>query len=185
MSGKNSVSGSIYLNRDRYWWNVTLPGETKRKSIPLKPAGAKYATKDYHVAVEVAKEILLQHLNKSRAVYIPGSIAELCDMYLSFARDYYSHTNESFNIKYALDFLTEEHGDMPIEDFGPVLLDQLRSGMIDKGLCRTTINQRVGMIKRMFKWGVSKEIVPSHVFQRLSTLEGLKRGRSQAKSPVR
>ncbi|MBN1126339.1 MAG: hypothetical protein JXA82_15140 [Sedimentisphaerales bacterium] len=66
MSSIKNVPGSIYLNGDRYWWNVTLPGEEKRKSIPLKPAGVRYAAKDYHVALEVARE-LLRHSGDHRA----------------------------------------------------------------------------------------------------------------------
>ena len=53
-AAKNSVPGTIYLNKNRYWWKVQLPGENKSKARPLRPIGAKYATSDYSVACEVA-----------------------------------------------------------------------------------------------------------------------------------
>ena len=41
--------------------------------------------------------------------------------------------------------------------FGPLALKALRKAMIDAGLARTTINQRVGRIVRLFKWAVENE----------------------------
>ena len=58
----NTLPGSIYLNKNRYWWKVQLPGEPSIKARPLTPIGARYATTDYSVAVEVAKTLLEKHL---------------------------------------------------------------------------------------------------------------------------
>ena len=54
---RTALPGSIYLNRNRYWWKVQLPGETKAKARPLRVIGSKFATTDYSVAVEVASNI--------------------------------------------------------------------------------------------------------------------------------
>ena len=51
------LPGTIYLNKNRYWWKVQLPGEAKAKSRPLRSLGSKYATTDYGAAVEVASNI--------------------------------------------------------------------------------------------------------------------------------
>jgi integrase len=48
-------------------------------------------------------------------------------------------------------------------------------------LCRGVINQRVARIVRMFKWGVSEELVSATVFEALKTVRGLERGRSEAR----
>ncbi len=34
------VPGTVYLNKNRYWWKVKLPGEPKIKARPLRPVGA-------------------------------------------------------------------------------------------------------------------------------------------------
>jgi integrase len=54
-------------------------------------------------------------------------------------------------------------------------------------LCRTTINQRIGCIKRILKWAVSEQLVPPGVYHGLQAVDGLRRGRSAAKEaePVR
>ena len=59
--------------------------------------------------------------------------------------------------------------------------------MVAGGLARTTINERVRVLKRMFKWADRKKLVPAAVTAELATVEGLKRGRSDAREtdPVR
>ena len=53
--------------------------------------------------------------------------------------------------------------------------------MICPKLARTTINNRVSRIKRMFRWASRKELVPPATYHGLLTLEGLKRGRTAAR----
>jgi integrase len=53
------------------------------------------------------------------------------------------------------------------------------------GLARGVINQRIGRIVRVFKWATSKELIPVGIYQALSTLEGLKAGRSEARETKR
>lgn len=53
--------------------------------------------------------------------------------------------------------------------------------MLDKDWCRSLVNQRIGRIKRIFKWAVSEELAPAAVFQALATVTGLQQGRTQAR----
>jgi integrase len=59
--------------------------------------------------------------------------------------------------------------------------------MIADGLCRGRINKDVARVKRMFRWGAAKKLVPSAVFGQLAAVEGLRAGRSAAREtgPVR
>jgi integrase len=59
--------------------------------------------------------------------------------------------------------------------------------MIRARLCRNRINKDVARIKRMFKWGASRRMVPPGVCESLGTVEGLHAGRSEAveTEPVR
>src|SRR5262249_52784747 len=47
----------------------------------------------------------------------------------------------------------------------------------EKALSRKTINQRIGHILRVFKWGVAEELVPETVHRALTAVPGLQRGR--------
>jgi len=61
------------------------------------------------------------------------------------------------------------------------MLIEVREKMITENIVRKTINQRIGRIKRMFKWGVCRQFVSPVVFQAINTVEGLKRGRTIAR----
>jgi integrase len=51
----------------------------------------------------------------------------------------------------------------------------------EKALSRAVINRRIGRIVRMFKWGVSEEIVPESAWRALTTVRGLEKGRTAVK----
>ena len=70
---------------------------------------------------------------------------------------------------------------LPVEGFGPLRLLEVRDRMISLDWSRNLINQRIGKIKRMFKWAVSRQTVSPVIYQGLMAVEGLKRGRSAAK----
>lgn len=53
--------------------------------------------------------------------------------------------------------------------------------MIDAGGSRKLINQRVGRVRRVFRWAVENELVPVTVLQALAAVQGLKAGRSAAR----
>jgi len=53
--------------------------------------------------------------------------------------------------------------------------------IIRVGWARGLINQRIGRIKRLFRWAVSEELLPQAVAAALASVEGLKRGRSPAR----
>ena len=79
------------------------------------------------------------------------------------------------------------YGTTPAKDFGPLALKTCREQFLEAGQSRQKINQNCGRIRRMFKWGVENELVPSGVLHALQAVTGLKRGRTTApeNKPVR
>jgi integrase len=90
-------------------------------------------------------------------------------------------TGELDNYRDSVRPLRKPYGNTPARDFSPLRLKAVRQAMIDAGLSRTTINQRVGRIVRLFKWAASEELVPAAVYQALKTVSGLPKGRSEAR----
>ncbi len=90
-------------------------------------------------------------------------------------------TGESENVRLALRKLCEMYGKLPVDQFGPKLLKSVQQAMIDDGLARSTINGRINRIRRVFKWGVSEQLVPESVFRSLQTVPGLQAGRTAAR----
>jgi len=49
-----------------------------------------------------------------------------------------------------------------------------------KPLCRRVVNQRIKRIQRMFKWATSEDLLHVEAYQRIATLEPLRRNRCEA-----
>lgn len=120
------------------------------------------------------------------------SVNEVLLAYWRFAEGYYhsgsgDRKGELERITYAMKPLKDLCGTAMAAEFGPLALKAVRQNMIEARLCRTTVNQRIGCIKRIFKWAASEELVPASVFHGLQSVDGLRRGRSAAKEaePVR
>lgn len=189
---KHNLPGTIYLNNNRYWWLAKLPGETKRKARALKPQGSQFATTDVGVAVEIARNLL------ETAIFNSGScgqdafdgeirtIAALSRVFLQYAEEYYRGadgvvTEEPQNVRYSLKPVIEMYATLELTEFGPLKLIEVRNKMISLNWSRGLINQRIGRIKRMFKWAVSRQLISPLVYQGLMSIEGLKQGRSGAR----
>jgi integrase len=116
------------------------------------------------------------------------TIAEVILAYYRHAESYYrredgTQTAEVENIRLALRPLRELYGGALAREFGPMALKAVRQTMIDAGLGRRTINQRIARIVRAFRHAVENELVPADVHHALKSVPGLKRGRSAAKEP--
>ncbi len=119
------------------------------------------------------------------------TVVEVIAAYLRFARAYYRKdgkiTNEVKSAERALSVVKALYGRSEASTFGPLALKTVREAMIEKDWCRLQINKQVDRIKRVFKWAVSEELVPSSVYESLRTVTGLRKGRSKAREslPVR
>src|SRR5262249_46022748 len=105
--------------------------------------------------------------------------------YYRYAEGYYTKngkpTSQLERVKLSIRPLNELYGHKPVTDFGPLALKAVREKMIEADWARGYINNCVGCIKRMFKWGVENELVPPSVFQGLQVVVGLRKGRTTAR----
>ena len=119
------------------------------------------------------------------------TVSELVNHYRKFAEGYYvkngQPTETVFAIRVAIRFLREHYGLTPAADFGPLALAALRLRMVEAGQSRSYINGNVDRIRRIFKWAVSQELLNPTVYQALTSVAGLRRGRTEAREtpPVR
>jgi integrase len=96
-------------------------------------------------------------------------------------------TSELDLIRMALRPVRALYGGTSAADFGPLALKAVRQRMIESKWCRNVVNEMVGRVKRMFRWGVENELIPSSIYHGLQAVTGLRRGRSEAREtlPVR
>lgn len=118
----------------------------------------------------------------------PGDIT-IHELLLAFWRHAERHyrtpsgkaSSELGNYRDTIRPLKQLYGFTPAREFSPLKLKALRGTLVASGLNRTTINQRVGRIVRIFKWASSEELVPVAVYRALGTVGGLQKGRTDAK----
>jgi integrase len=100
-------------------------------------------------------------------------------------------TKEVSDQKLSLRPLKHLYGHSPARDFGPLALKAVRQLLVtgythpkygeQPALARSVVNQRVGRIRRMFRWAVEEELVPPSVYHGLLAVRGLQRGRTEAR----
>lgn len=127
---------------------------------------------------------------QARGEFVPQAVVlvkHVIAVYWKHAEVYYRKngkpTSELSVLRLAMRPLFALYADLPAAEFGPLALKACRQAMIDKGLCRTTINGYVSRIRQAFRWAVENELVPGHVHQALLAVRGLIRGRTTAKEP--
>jgi hypothetical protein len=115
--------------------------------------------------------------------------ARVDEVILAFMKSHHSHyrradgteTGELGNFRDSLQPLKGLYGSTLAKDFSPKALKAVRQTMIESGLARGTINQRIGRIVHVFKWSVSEELVPPTVHRGLKSVSGLQKDRSAAR----
>jgi integrase len=147
----------------------------------------------YHqlLADRAAERMISANLSQSALASSPAlatlCVKELCLGYLCFAERYYCKdgkvTSEVDCIRHTLRRLIKLYGDIPAAELGPRALKEVRDEFVRQGLTRSTINNNIGRIKRMYRWAVENELIPVMIYQALSTVAGLRRGRTPAKEP--
>lgn len=126
------------------------------------------------------------------------TIRELCERYQEYAETYYRKplsqrpTGEAANVRDGHRGLLALYADTPADGLRPRHLRRLQqylaSGVDPEGVApdtapvaRSTVNQRINRIRRMYRWAAEHELVPDDLPHRLAVLSTLKAGRSIAR----
>jgi hypothetical protein len=119
------------------------------------------------------------------ACKVAAFIGEAVLRYLAYAAKYHVSdgipTGEHTTIRCALDPFVVRFAERPITDFKPADLEKLQEDVIALGRSRRYINKSCNIVRRFFKWCVRKGLVESSAFGALQAVEGLKRGRFEAR----
>ena len=124
---------------------------------------------------------------------VPGAtltVGECVFLFYQHAEVYYARdgvqTGEHITVRCALRPLVKRYSELPVRDFGPKKLKQVREDMIKLGWARYTINKAVSIVKRCFTWCASEELVPAEIAMAVKTVAGLQRDRTAAreKDPI-
>lgn len=193
MSTRRSTTPKLCLHKATGQAFVRLNGKPRYLGKYGTPAAQRaYASLLKHLAEQAEQ----QDAAEEQEVFIPPkaedlTVCELLAAYWPHAKKHYRKhgqaTRSLDNIRLALRPLNERHGDLPVRQFGPLLLKAHREWMLNQQTptgqtpTRGVINERVRIIRQVFEWGVSEELVPETVYRALMTVAGLQQGRSRAR----
>ncbi len=130
-------------------------------------------------------------IERSVTLHVDITIAELAARYLTHAETYYTKngiaTSQLTIIKIVVGVLLSRHAHLVAAEFGPLALIGCRDHFVTQGLCRNEVNRRVRLIRQMFQWGVSMQLISPTVLAALQSVAGLRQGRTPAPDhpPVR
>lgn len=171
MATRKSVPGYLH-HKSRGVGKVIIHGKTHYLPGPF---GSDESKAEYE---RLIAEFLLK---KECPATVNVTINRLCVAYLEWAATYYfkdgAETREVGCIRNALRPLIQLYGRHSVADFGPLKLKQVRERMIARGWYRKTINDAIGRIVRMLRWGVENEWVPPHVLGACREVRNLQAGR--------
>lgn len=112
------------------------------------------------------------------------TVAELTSVYTSYIeREYTQSPGVRERVRLSILPLTDMYSRLLVSEFGPVALKAIREYMIDAKLSLKTINERISILKAVFRYGAENELIPGEVYYRIQAVKPLQRGKSRCKQP--
>ena len=125
------------------------------------------------------------------------TLAMLMVDYLAHCKKHYPSqaSPETNQVKLIFRVVKKLYADLPAIEFGPRQFKAVRQTLVDdptcqrgrgnrkknaKPLARKYINAQMSRLTRMFRWAAADGIIPSHVYNDLRIIPGLKAGRTSA-----
>ncbi len=155
------------------------------QDIYLGKHGTKASRAEYD---RVVAEYLSNGRSLPSSATTPIKVMQLLARYHRHARRYYvkngKPTSELEAMKGVMRPMKRLYGPKLVSEFGPLALKAIRETWVQAGHSRGTINNNVQRIVRIFRWAASEELIPVEFHQALATVEGLKKGRTEAPEPA-
>jgi integrase len=113
-------------------------------------------------------------------------VKEILAAYTLHAERYYCDqasgepTKQLGRVLTALGFVRELFGERPVDEFDQIALEEVRDEIVSQGYYRKSVNSFIGCIRRAWKWGAKKKLIPEGHFANLRLLEDLPIGRTSA-----
>ncbi len=92
---------------------------------------------------------------------------------------YVDNSGSYSRLSCVLNALNELYGELPISEFGPLRMRELRNKLAKSGNCRRYLNDQVRDVIRIVKHGLSRELVKPETITALEALPPLRRGEAR------
>lgn len=170
---RNAVPNRLYhrpSGQDRVVW--------KGRSIYLGRQGSPEAEANYR---RIVRNIVTIGEPQIEASIL--TVKFLADRFMVHTKESFPpESKEPMAYRRAMDLLTAQLGDMPVDQVTPAKFTAMRDAWA-KGSGVRTVNKHHNMVLAAFRWGVTVEIVPATVWHALQAVPRLKPRRSPARDP--
>ena len=191
MHMKLNQTGSVFVNNGLWYYSVRLPGEKRRRQVPLRAPNSNHtmrADRPRKMAEDAAARYWEEH-TRQNVRNAPGgvSVADLCAAWDAHCREYYKGSSTSMNAIIDVRMFRDLFGQAAVAELTHADMLQLRDALVRSGVSRTTVNLRLWRVKYMLAWALDEAIIPAAVKAELTQVRGVKRGRTSApeRQPVR
>ena len=188
---KIKQTGSVFVNHGLWYYSVQLPGEKRRKQVPLRAPGAKHtlrADRPRKMAEEAAARYWEEHTRQAARHEPSGAtVADLCAAWDAHCREYYRGEASAENASLDVRAFRELFGQAAVAELTHADMLAFRDALIRSGVSRRTVNGRIWRVKYMLGWALDEALITATVKAELTQVKGVKRGRSAApeRPPVR
>ncbi|MDE2104065.1 MAG: tyrosine-type recombinase/integrase [Patescibacteria group bacterium] len=142
----------------------------RRVDVLLGPAGSEEA--------RLAYARIIQEITVGDGQLLPVKqirVAEVMDSFLRMESGRYSQGEKS-KIKRAIGTAVDLYGPVPAEEFRAMSLRACMSKWAEEGINRAYINQLALVVRRIWRWAASMDLVPATLVAQLGTVPGLRKG---------
>lgn len=189
-------TGSLLDNHGLWYYSVKLPGESKRRLVPLKAPNSDRTMRSDRprkMAEEAAARYWEAHTRQLRKHETTGiTVEQLCSRWADHCREYYRRpdgapTSAVCNAVLAVRMFRELYGRMTVAELTHADMLRMRDALVRSGVCRGTVNRRLWYVKHMLEWALDEALIPALVKAELTQVKNIKRGRTAApeRPPVR
>lgn len=116
------------------------------------------------------------------------TVNELLIAYWKHAEEYYGwkgNEGTKANVRDAARVVKELYGHTSAASFGPLALKAVRKAMVERDWSRSYVNAQVRRVCRVWRWAAGEELVPASAYEALKAVEGLRRGKTEARETER
>lgn len=192
---KYKQNGSVIQHKGYWVYVAKFPGDKSRKMRTLRAPGAKHglaADRPRKMAVEAAQRLWEEATRQVKHGERGALVEDICARYCAFALTYYKlpdgkKTSEVSNVTTGIRLFRQMFGKAAVAELTHSDMLTFRDALIRSGICRSTVNRRLQIVKRMLTWALDEALIPAVVKAELTQVQMLKRGRSLApeRPPVR
>jgi integrase len=113
------------------------------------------------------------------------TVTEVLARFVGYAKQRYQRdgqpTKRYENYRRVVKEIRLRYGHTMVSDFGPLALKALRASFVESGANRRTANEYTQMMRSIFRWAASEQLIPAAIPHALDTVDGLRHGETDAR----